>query len=136
MNLTTLLCGWIFLAILGIANGILRETLLRRWFGARSLPLSGLTLCSAIVIAILVMNPAQGLASGQALGVGLIWVAMTIIFECVFGRKQGKTWMEICRAYTLHDGNLWSVVLLVIAVTPWIASRVEEVLAVFTRVLA
>jgi hypothetical protein len=58
--------------------------------------------------------------------VGLSWVALTIVFEFAFGLSQGQSYQELLAAYTFTDGNIWPVVLVVIALSPWLAVRIRR----------
>jgi hypothetical protein len=51
---------------------------------------------------------------------------MTVLFEFLFGRfVAGKSWEELLQAYNILTGNLWLLVLVVIAVSPYLAARVR-----------
>ncbi len=52
-------------------------------------------------------------SSGQALGVGAMWVVLTILFEFVFGHfVMGHPWSKLFTDYNILEGQLWSIVLL------------------------
>ena len=51
---------------------------------------------------------------------------MTVFFEFLFGRLVAhKSWGELLQAYDPTTGNLWLLVLLVIAVSPYLAAKLR-----------
>lgn len=58
------------------------------------------------------------------LGIGLFWVAITIIFEFVFGHYvMGHPWQKLFADYNLLSGRLWVLVLLNNLAAPLISGR-------------
>jgi hypothetical protein len=56
--------------------------------------------------------------------IGFGWFVMTVLFEFLFGRLVAhKSWVELFQAYDILIGNLWSLVLVVVAISPYIAAR-------------
>lgn len=119
------LAAWAGILVLAVANGALREAVLIPAFGKTAgLVLSGLLLSLLILAVAYACLPWLGVRRGPALvGVGLLWLALTLAFEFSFGLLQGKPLSEIAAAYTFEDGNLWPVVLLVTALAPWAMAR-------------
>jgi hypothetical protein len=64
-------------------------------------------------------------ASGkQALAVGLLWLAMTVAFEFLFGHfVVGHAWDRLLADYDLASGRLWSLFLAWIALAPYLLTR-------------
>jgi hypothetical protein len=60
-----------------------------------------------------------------ALGVGMLWVALTLAFEIVVGRALGLSWARIASDYDLLHGGLMPLGLLAMALTPWAVRRLE-----------
>ena len=60
-----------------------------------------------------------------ALGVGVLWVALTLAFEIVIGRALGLSWARIASDYDLLHGGLMPLDLLAMALTPWAVRRLE-----------
>jgi hypothetical protein len=112
----------LLILVCAILNGALREGVLIPWMGAQAgLIASGVILCSVILAVAFFLLPRSSAA--QALGIGALWLALTLAFEFGFGMIQGKSWSEILAAYTFRDGNLWPLVLLVTLLAPLLASR-------------
>lgn len=60
-----------------------------------------------------------------ALGVGVLWVILTLVFEIVIGRALGLSWARIASDYDLLHGGLMPLGLVAMALTPWAARRLE-----------
>ena len=122
------LAVWFGILFLAIANGMFRESILIPLLGnIPGLVLSGVLLSILILIVTYFLLPWFGpvpVASYIVLGLG--WLCLTLVFEFTFGRLiQGKQWSELFDAYTFKDGNIWPVVLLVVAAAPYIAARIR-----------
>lgn len=119
----------IWAAILGLAiiNGTFREVVLIPKLGNTSgLILSGVLLSIVILAATYLLLPWLGIRrSRQLLLIGLCWLILTLAFEFSFGLLRGKALPEILGAYTFKDGNIWSAVLVVTAVAPWLAAKLR-----------
>jgi hypothetical protein len=58
-------------------------------------------------------------------GVGLLWLALTLAFELLFGHfVAGASLDALLADYDLLHGRLWPLVLLAIALAPWTWGRV------------
>jgi hypothetical protein len=66
--------------------------------------------------------------TGQLLGVGLLWVVLTVGFEIGLGRwVLGLSWERIGSDYDLAHGGLMGLGLVWMAAAPWLAARVRRV---------
>jgi hypothetical protein len=119
---------WAGILVLAVANGVLREAILIPKFGKTpGLALSGILLSVLILAVACVTLPWLDVhASSELLAIGLGWLLLTLVFEFSFGLLRGKPMTEILQAYTFKDGNIWPVVLLVTALSPWIAARLRN----------
>lgn len=117
---------WLVILVLAVANGIVREAVLVPRLGSSpGLILSGILLSGFILLVAYVGLPwlhAQGM---ELILIGLGWLLATLIFEFSFGLLRGKTLNEIMAAYTFKGGNIWPIVLLVVAVAPWVAGKLR-----------
>jgi hypothetical protein len=119
---------WLAILVLAMLNGTLREKWLVPSLGSFSaLVLSGILLSACIFLVALAAAPWYGqLSSAQWLGVGALWLAMTLAFEFGFGRYvQHKAWSELLEAYAFKGGNLWPLVLAVVLISPWLAAKLR-----------
>ncbi len=63
----------------------------------------------------------------QALAVGLFWMALTVAFEFLFFHYvAGHPWTELLAAYDIASGKLWPLVLLWVAVAPYLFYRLRR----------
>jgi len=122
LKTTTIWAAFIPIAIL---NGLLREKCLVPLLGQRlALPLSGIS-CSILFFLLTYFTlPWLGpLKPGHYRLIGSAWLTMTVAFEFLFGRLVAhKPWGELLQAYDPTTGNLWLLVLLVIAVSPYLVA--------------
>jgi hypothetical protein len=119
---------WLAILALAMLNGTLREKLLVPALGSTAaFVLSGILLSVLVFLVALLAGPWYGrLSSAQWLGVGALWLAMTLAFEFGFGRLvQHKGWAELLQAYTFEGGNLWPLVLAVVLISPWLAAKLR-----------
>jgi hypothetical protein len=119
---------WSLMALLAVLNGILREKVLVPLLGQPLAELlSGISLSLLIFLLTWLSIPWLGtLASREYWLVGGLWLVMTLLFEFVFGRfVAGKTWDELLRAYDFTTGNLWTFVLVVMVISPYVAARLR-----------
>ena len=63
--------------------------------------------------------------AGEALGVGGLWVALTLLFEIGLGRLMGVGWDRMLADYDLLHGGLRPLGLLAMALTPWVVRRLQ-----------
>ena len=120
---------WLAILALAMANGALREKWLVPTLGSiPALILSGVLLSGCILVVALLGAPWYGPLSGaQWLGIGALWLALTLAFEFGFGRLvQHKAWAELFEAYSFKGGNIWPLVLLVVLLAPWLAARLRD----------
>lgn len=132
MSILRLCVPWLLILLLAFANGALRELLLLPWLGYPwALLLSGLLLGACVVLVTWFSLAAMKLENAaQAFAVGVVWLALTLVFEFTFGRLvQGKPWSELLDAYTFARGNLWPLVLLVILLSPLAVHRLRTTAA-------
>ncbi|GAA3722287.1 hypothetical protein GCM10022421_33730 [Oceanisphaera sediminis] len=120
---------WLVILVLAIINGGLREALLMPVMSnALALPLSGILLSVLILAVACLTLPWLGRlnAAGYA-AIGSGWLSLTLVFEFSFGYLiQDKSWPQLVEAYTFKDGNLWPIVLLVVASAPCVAAKIRH----------
>ena len=119
---------WFGILVLAIANGVLREEFLIPLLGkATALFLSGVLLSALILVVAYLSLPWFGPAPvASYIALGMTWLFLTLTFEFSFGRFiQGKPWPELLEAYTFKEGDIWPVVLLAVATSPYIAARIR-----------
>jgi heme/copper-type cytochrome/quinol oxidase subunit 3 len=121
------IAAWLAILVLAVLNGVVREALLLPRLGRTGAYLaSGLILSAVIVLVASALARWMRLAGAAgALRAGVVWLAMTLVFELGFGIVQGKPWPEILSQYTFTDGNIWPLVLAVVLFAPWVGWRLR-----------
>ncbi len=117
---------WLIIVMAAMANGLFREKILASLFAAKvALALSGLLLSLLVLVVAFIFIPFLHIQQqGLYFAVGVLWVMLTLSFECLFGHfVLGKSWQEIMRVFNLRNGDLFIVVLLLTAAAPWLAAK-------------
>lgn len=126
MSLGRLLLAWLAMAVAMSANGAFREMALRRWLDAQSADLVSAAIGAAIILLLtfLFFRPLAGSSTRTLLFVSVLLVVLTVIFEFTIGRLvDRKSWSELLGNYAIWRGRLWPLLLLLIALTPFIWGR-------------
>ena len=119
---------WLLLIALAMLNGIVREKYLVPLLGQQiALPVSGIFLSAMIFVVTFVLLPFLGtLKPSQYWLVGGMWLCITVLFEFIFGRyAMGQSWEKLLDAYNVLEGNLWVLVLLITALSPYLAAKLR-----------
>lgn len=119
---------WGLFGGLAILNAAFRETVLGPLIGhPLALPLSGILLSILVFLITLALIPKfRGASALQYWAIGGAWVLLTLAFEFMFGHfVTGKDWGEILEIFNISEGNLMSLVLIAIAVSPYLAWRLR-----------
>ncbi|MEC8326162.1 MAG: hypothetical protein VX100_08700 [Pseudomonadota bacterium] len=118
---------WLLMVVAAIVNGTLRELFLNKYLLPEiALPLSGLILSVLIiVISLKLLVFIKGESSTTYLCVGIFWVTLTLLLEYGLGFSQGLTLSEINEVFSVHQGNLFSLVLLVTLFSPIVVARLN-----------
>jgi hypothetical protein len=81
-----------------------------------------------LAIAMLFVHWLQASRVSQLLGVGVLWMGLTLAFEVVLGRViLGYTWEQITADYNVSQGGLMSFGLIWVALSPLIAAKMRGV---------
>ena len=122
--------AWFPMIILAFANATVREAMYRRRYAGElaAHQLSTLTLCILVGIYVWVLRRySKPESSDQAVGVGLMWLVMTVVFETGLGRYvSGNPWRQVLRDYNLLEGRVWPLFLLWLTVSPYVFYRIKD----------
>lgn len=118
---------WTGILVLAVANGALREAVLIPKLGTPAGLLSSGLLLSVLIVAVAYLSLPwlETRRPTHLLGIGLGWLALTLIFEFSFGLWQGKPWPVLLEAYAFKGGNIWPVVLGVIVLAPYASAKLR-----------
>jgi hypothetical protein len=118
--------AWLVLLVAMMGNGFVRVLILQPPLGddvARQVAsLAGIAIVFAV--ATLFVRRIGGTTPVELVGVGLVWLALTVGFEFLFGHYgSGLSWRELQADYDLERGRLWVLVLLATLISPWLSAR-------------
>lgn len=122
---------WFAIAILAVANGAFREQILIPQLGKLvALPLSGISLSLLVLVVTGLTVHLFGTQTAETFFmIGLQWVLMTLTFEFLFGHYVvGKSWAELLKAFQFWKGDLFTLVLIVSLVAPWLMAKWRGIL--------
>jgi hypothetical protein len=119
---------WAAIIPMAIVNGILRDRYLNRVLAPNlAQTCSGLILSA--IVATWTFQAIDWIPCPRLLDyawIGLFWLALTVVFEFVFGRLVARrSWPELLSPYRFEAGNIWPIVLAVIALSPLLAAAVR-----------
>lgn len=110
------LLAWIPIVILAFANAAIRQAGYAKYVSELAAHQSStLTICVAVGVYAWLLSGCLKLHSpAQAIGVGPVWLVMTVIFETVLGHYVlGNPWSQVLRDYNILEGRVWGLFL------PW-----------------
>lgn len=115
--------AWIGLVIVAIINGTIREKGYRKYVGElrahQISTITGIILFGACIYIFSLIWKIQ--SANQAITIGLIWLALTIVFEFVFGHFVMKhPWDKLLHDYNILKGRLWLLILIWTTIAPYV----------------
>ena len=121
--------AWFPMVAIAIANGALRES----WYGQHLSELAAhqfSTLTAVILFGVYIWFVVRfwpPTSKARAIAVGLLWLVMTIAFEFLFGHfVAGHSWERLLHDYNLLAGRVWPLVLVWVAVSPYLFFRMSK----------
>ena len=118
--------AWVGASVLGVANGVSRETLYADAVGDETAHvISTGTLLSLLAGYIWLLQRRWPLESRhEALSVGGAWAAMTVLFEFAFGHwVDGDSWSALLENYDVTAGKIWALIPAAMLAGPELARR-------------
>lgn len=115
--------------IIAIANGVVRQVCYGHYLSElRAHQLSTLTGVVLFGLYIwLVLHFFRPANTSQAWAIGLLWLGLTMAFEFLFGHYiAGHSWSRLLQDYNLFAGRLWVLILVWLAVAPYLFFRWQE----------
>ena len=115
------LLAWVGAPVLAIVNGAAREFAYKDQVGESAAnQISVAPLIALLGLYFWVLQRRWPLATTRdALSIGAIWVALSVLFEFAFGHYvEGDSWAVLLDNYDVTEGNIWILILLWIAVGP------------------
>jgi hypothetical protein len=122
---------WLLILVLANINGALREALLIKTLGQVAGRAISTLLLSAIILGVswFTIGWIGPSTKGDALRIGLIWLALTLAFEFLAGHYLFRQpWPVLLKDYDLRRGSIWVLVPLVVLAAPWLTARLKGLL--------
>jgi hypothetical protein len=113
--------AWVGTPVLAIINGAARELAYKDQVGESTAnQISVAPLIALLALYFWMLQRRWPLATTRdALSVGAIWAALSVLFEFGFGHYvEGDSWADLVRTYDVTTGNLWILIPLWIATGP------------------
>lgn len=121
--------AWLGLVIVAIINGTIREKGYKQYTSElRAHQISTFTGIILFGVCVYILNLVWEIQStGQAIAIGLIWLALTIVFEFVFGHFVMKhPWSKLLHDYNILKGRLWLLILIWTAIAPYVFYKLSS----------
>ena len=112
--------SWIGMVIIAIMSGVIRDAVYGKPLGdLRAHQISTFTLIILSGLYLWLLGLTWNITSpGQAITIGLIWLALTVAFEFLFGHYVMKhPWTRLLHDYNILKGRIWVLVLVLIWIT-------------------
>lgn len=122
------LAVWLLIMIAESIHGVLRQFLVVPLIGDLRARQVGVLTGTAIVflVAWLLIRWVNTPDRRLLLGIGVLWVALTIVFEIVLGRLLGLEWNRIFADYDLGHGGLMGLGLAAMLFMPLIVAKLRQ----------
>src|SRR5688572_6129339 len=122
MTITRVLVTWLALAALMTANGAFREVVLKASLdgGVAELISALLGMTLILVVTFVSFRSPRDYPLGSLALMSLLLVGLTMAFEFGLGLIAGKTWSEMLANYRFWEGRYWPLVLLTLAISPFL----------------
>jgi hypothetical protein len=119
---------WVVLAVVGVANGIVRGAILAPRLGdQRAHVLGTLLLCVLLwAVAVAFIRWIGPRTVTEASLVGLLWAVLTASFEFLAGHYVfGNSWEQLLADYNIWRGRVWILVPILLYLAPRWAYRLR-----------
>lgn len=119
---------WLVLILAEILHGILRGVLLVPRVGEFRSNQIGVFTGSAIILALTwaFVRWLGASRTSQLLGIGVLWLCLTLAFEFLFGHfVVGASWERLLEDYNLLQGGLLPIGMAVLVLAPLIAAKIR-----------
>jgi hypothetical protein len=119
--------AWFGIVVLGLINATVRQVVYARYVGELAAhQISTLTFAILVGLYAWALSGFLKLSSaGEAIGVGLMWMVLTIVFEFALGRYVvGDPWGKLVHDYNLLEGRVWGLFILWVGLAPYVSYRV------------
>lgn len=119
--------AWLVIAVTESLHGTLRQLFLAPLVGDLHARQASVFTGSVLifVIALLLVRWIGATTPKALLGIGLLWLVLTLAFEFTLGRLLGMDWQRILSDYDLRQGGFMLVGMVVLLLAPLAAARLR-----------
>ena len=120
---------WPGMVLLAILNATLREKLYRPHVSELlAHQISTVSLMALLAIYLWMLSGFFRIeSSSQGLAIGMLWLALTVAFEFLFGHLvMGHSWEALLHDYNLARGRIWPLALIWTAAAPYVFYRLRS----------
>jgi hypothetical protein len=113
---------WLGLAVVMFANGTVRVLVWQPELGehvARHVA-TGLGVLIVLAFAFLLVRRLDAPTHAELLGVGALWLVLTLVFEFGLGYVTGASWEAMLADYDVLAGRLWPLIPAAALAGPWL----------------
>ncbi|MDD2929646.1 MAG: hypothetical protein PHP05_03590 [Sideroxydans sp.] len=123
------LLAWLVLLVVAMINGTLRDFTYGRHMSELSAhqlsTLIGILLFALVIHRYVRRWPPA--SARESVCIGLFWMSLTVAFEFLFFHYvAGRSWQELLANYDISSGRVWPLVLLWVAVAPYLFFRLAK----------
>lgn len=126
MPLACIIAAWALMAIVMVANGAFRLLVLAPQMGEPAAHIVSVVLGISLILVITLpfMSAVQAPTTRERIRIAAWWLGLTVAFEFLFGHfVLGASWVDLVGYYNVARGQLWPVVLITIAIAPFLWAR-------------
>lgn len=118
---------WVVFLPVPIINGGLREKFYKPIVGPRVSEWIGLVVLGGafmLVVFFMLRHQLPNFSMQDLFLTGLLWLVLTVVFEFSLGLALGQSRAQIMENYNVAAGHLWSFIVLIIFLTPYLLRSV------------
>ena len=122
MTYSRLLATWCLLAVLMPLNGALREFGLKRVFPVTTSEILSVVTGIAVILITtrLLFRIPRETPTARLIAFSVILVVLTVAYEFAIGLRGGQSMRQLLGHYAIWRGELWPLVLVALAATPFL----------------
>ena len=120
--------AWFGIVVLGLVNATIRQVVYARYVSELAAhQISTLTFAILVGLYAWALSGFLKLSSpGEAIGAGIMWMILTIVFEFALGRLVvGDSWGKLLTDYNLLEGRVWGLFILWVGLAPYVFYRLK-----------
>jgi hypothetical protein len=121
---------WVLLAVLAVANGVFRETVLIPRMDGHDAHVLSTAILVAVILAVafgFFARSGTAFSDAELVAIGVVWTLLTVGFEFLVGYAEGTPVSTTIGQYDVTAGQVWIAVPIVLLLAPYLFGAVLEV---------